>query len=212
MTTTSDGDKTSGKGSEQLTASKATAAQAARDKNTTDSSVKDRTETFSGTPAEAAATYLHSPGEVAPIGLVIGDDAMEAWAAQVKADDRYALPDPDDHQATGATGSGGGSPMPALIVQYGPGQNDYISTVFDAGQAIVQNGADPTGKAWKFPESDFRRFAAAVRGEPIPVDERASGPTQYEEAAEMLRRTRESVQADRDANDRARERAAAGTE
>lgn len=205
MTTTSDGDKTSAK-TEQSTASKASAAQAARDKNT-DGTAK--TETFSGTPAEAAAQYLHAPGEVAPIGAVIGEQAMEAWAAQVKADDRYHMPDPDNPQAPGATGSAGGSPMPALIVQYGPGQNDYISTVFDAGQAIVQNGADPTGKAWKFPESDFRRFAAAVRGEPIPVDERASGPTQYEEAAEMLKRTRESVQADRDANERARERVSA---
>jgi hypothetical protein len=199
MTTTSDGDTKS-------TASKASAAQAARDSNADGD--KAKTETFSGTPAEAARNYLHTPTEVAPIGFVFGDDVMDAWAAQIKADDRYALPDPADTQATGATGSGGGSPMPALIVQYGDGPNDYVSTVFDAGQAIVQNGADPTGKAWKYPEADFRRFAAAVRGEPIPVDPHATGPGQFEEAAEMLARTQASIQRDRDADERARERAA----
>jgi hypothetical protein len=208
MTTPSGDSKTSAKSAEKSTdstATKAATAQAARDRN---SDTQAKTETFDGTPTEAARNYLHAPVDVAPIGFVLGDDAMEAWAAQIKADDRYAQGDPDNiGDVPGSTGSSGGAPMPALIVQYGPGQNDYISTVFDSGQAIVQNGADPTGKAWKYPEADFRRFVAAVRGEPIPVDERASGPTQFEEAAEQNVRTANLLQADRDANKRARERA-----
>lgn len=193
------------KTADQKTADKASAAQTARDKNTDGAS---NTETFQGTPTEAARSYLHAPGDVAPLGMVLGDDVMEAWAAQVKADDRYRTPDPDNPaDDTAATNSSGSNPPPALIVQYGPGQNDYISTVFDAGQVIVQNGADPTGKAWKYPESSWRRFVAAVRGEPIPVDPRAFGPTQYEEAALLNERTGKALQADRDANQAARERA-----
>jgi hypothetical protein len=196
MTTTSDGDKKS-----TATATRATAAQAARDNNPDGG----KTETFDGTPAEASRQYLHNPTDVAPIGFVFGDDVMDAWAAQIKADDRFASPltrDPGD--TAGDTVPG---PLPELLVQYGPGPNDYISAVVDGGQVIVQNGADPTGKAWKYSERDFRRFAAAVRGEPIPLDPRDTGPTQYEEAVEYQRRTNEALAADRDANQRARERA-----
>lgn len=180
-------------------------AQKARDNSNTDAQAD--TETFDGTPTEASRAYLHAPTDVAPIWFVLGDDVMDAWVAQVKTDDRYAVADPanptDERRATNSSGA---TPPPALIVQYGPGQNDYISTVFDAGQVIVQDGADPTGKAWKYPESSWRRFVAAVRGEPIPVDARASGPTQFEEAAALNERTAASVQADRDANERAAQR------
>lgn len=198
MTTPRDGDKSSAaKAAEaRSTEARASRAQAARDNNT-----DATTETFDGTPAEASRQYLHAPVDVAPIGFVMGDEVMDAWAAQIKADDRFASPlarDPGD-PAPG--------PLPELLVQYGPGQNDYISAVVDGGQVIVQNGADPTGKAWKYPEADFRRFAAAVRGEPIQVDARASGPTQYEEAAEYQKRTNESIAADREAADRAAQRA-----
>lgn len=189
MTTPRDGDSKS-------TATKASAAQAARDKNTD----APTTETFDGTAAEASRKYLHSPTDVSPVGFVFGDKVMDAWAAQIKADPRFASPlerDPGDVPG----------PLPELLVQYGPGPNDYISAVVDAGQVIVQNGADPSGKAWKYSEADFRRFAAAVRGEPIPVDAAASGPTMFEEAVEYQRRTNESIQADRDAADRAAQRA-----
>lgn len=199
MTTPRSGDsKTTAKSAEaKSTDAQASRAQTARDRNTDDTV----TETFDGTPAEAARHYLHAPTDVAPLGFVLGDDLMEKWVAQVKADPRYRTPDPlDPNDETAATNSSGSTPPPALIVQYGPGQNDYISTVFDAGQVIVQDGADPTGKAWKYPEASWRRFVAAVRGEPIPVDARGSGPTQYEEAAAYQERTMASVQADRDAN------------
>jgi hypothetical protein len=208
MTTPSGDAKNSAKTAETKstdTTSKANAGRTARERT---GGEQANTETFSGTPTEAARNYLHAPVDVAPIGFVLGDDVMQAWATQIKADPRYAQPDPDGlgDGAASSTGSAGGAPMPALIVQYGPGSNDYISTVFDSGQAIVQNGADPTGKAWKYPEADFRRFVAAVRGEPIPLDERASGPTMFEAAAEQNQRTGELLQADREAAARARQR------
>jgi hypothetical protein len=144
------------------------------------------------------------------MAMVFGDDLFNKWAAAVKSDPRYQLRDPDDPDSEGATNSSGAAPMPALILEYGPGAHQYISTVFDAGQAIVQDGSDPTGKAWKFPEVNWRRFVARVRGEHVPPDPTQDGPTMHEAAAEQNARTGEAVQADREANKRAAERADAG--
>jgi hypothetical protein len=141
--------------------------------------------------ARVAVAELH-PG-IPPGGptlmFALGDEVWQRWIEEVRTNPAYHLRNPDDPSDAGRTGSAGGNPMPALIVEYGPGQHQYISTVFDAGQAIVQDGSDPTGKAWKFPEENWRRFVARVRGEDLPDDEKPQGPTMHEAAAEQNART-----------------------
>lgn len=133
------------------------------------------------------------------IAMALGDDLWQRWVDEVRSNPAYHLRDPDNPDDTeGATGSAGGNPMPALIVEYGPGQHQYISTVFDSGNAIVQDGADATGKAWKFSEAAFRRFVARVRGEELPEDEEPEGPTMHEAAAEQNARTYGRVAAERE--------------
>jgi hypothetical protein len=134
--------------------------------------------------------YAHTP--MGTMADEFGLDLWDRWAEIVRTDPRYHLRDPDNpDDVAGATGSAGGSPMPALIVEYGPGQHQYISTVFDAGQVIVQDGGNPNGRAWKFPESAWRRFVAVVRGETDALDdeEEPKGPTMHEAAAAQNART-----------------------
>lgn len=157
---------------------------------------------------QAARRYLHSRLDTHVLPAVLGEEVFETWAQQVQADDRYRLYDPANPDAT--TSSAGGNPPPAMITQYGPGPRDYIVTHFDAGQVLVTDANDDTGRTWKYPESAWRRFVAAVRGEELPEslrDPAEDGPTQFEEAAEQNARTGALIQADRDANERARERA-----
>lgn len=147
------------------------------------------------------ATYLGGLGG-APLSLhaALSEDIWDKWVEQVRTNDAYRLPDPDNPDTSGPTGASGWNPPPTLIVQYGPGPHDYISTDFDAGQVIVRDGgAGEGGRDWKFPESDWRRFVAAVRGEELPEDERETGPTQYEQAAEFNKRTAERAAADEQA-------------
>jgi Domain of unknown function (DUF397) len=159
-------------------------------------------------PADAARAELHGAGfGGVTIMSALGDDLFKQWADAVKTDPRYHLADPDNpRDERRATNSSGSNPPPAIILQYGDGTNDYVSTVFDAGQVIVQDANDPTGRALKFPESGWRRFVARVRGEELPPDPANDGPSQYEEAAALQKRTNESIQADRDATDRAAQR------
>lgn len=159
-------------------------------------------------PADAARTELHgaTPGGLTLMGA-FGDELFERWAEAVRTDPRHHLADPDDpDDERRVTGSSGSNPPPTIILQYGEGVNDYIATNFDAGQVIVQDANDPTGRAWKFPESDWRRFVARVLGEELPPDPKSDGPTQFQEAAAVQKRTNEAIQADRDAAKRANDR------
>lgn len=179
-----------------------------------DAAKTPKSETRSGTgtkaekmsPADAARAELHGGAPGMPgIAAVFGDTLFDRWVSEIQSNPRYRLADPDDPQdTTAATNSSGSNPPPALIVEYGPGQNDYITTTFDSGQVIVQDGNDPTGKAWKYPEVAWRRFVARVRGDEVPEDPANDGPTQHEEAALLQERTNKSVQADRDAAANAR--------
>lgn len=159
----------------------------------------------------AASRMLHAaePVGTPTIAMAFGDDVWERWVNEVKTNPAYRLPDPDNPQEGGMTGTGGANPPKPIIVEYGPGAHEYISTVFDSGQVVVQNGSDPSGKAWKFPESAWRRFVAHVRGEEdkLPPDPTQDGPTMHEAAADQNARTGARLQADRDANAAARDRA-----
>jgi hypothetical protein len=154
-----------------------------------------------GADTDAAALhelYASSPTGTPTIAMAFGDELWQRWIDEVRSNPGYHLRDPNNPEDVGATGSAGGNPMPALIVEYGSGQHQYIATTFDAGQAIVQDGADPTGKAWKFPESAWRRFVARVRGEQLPDDEEPQGPTMHEAAAEQNARTFGRLAAERE--------------
>jgi hypothetical protein len=139
-----------------------------------------------------ARSELHGaePLGTPTIAMAFGDELWNRWVDEVRTNPAYHLPDPDDPADTGMTGSSGANPPPAIIVEYGDGPNDYVSTDFDAGQVLVRDGNDPTGKAWKFPEAAWRRFVAKVRGEELPDDpDVPKGPTMHEAAAEQNART-----------------------
>lgn len=174
----------------------------------TDKTAKPRAEARTAdqathTDPRAAAHTLHAaePVGTPTIAMAFGDDVWERWVNEVKTNPAYRLPDPEHPEEGGMTGTAGANPPKPIIVEYGPGAHEYISTVFDSGQVIVQDGSDPTGKAWKFPESAWRRFVAHVRGEEdkLPADPAQDGPTMHEAAAEQNARTGALLQADREA-------------
>lgn len=122
---------------------------------------------------------------------------FEAWTKHVQQ--HVQLPDED----------GDGTVEPAQlavpILEYGDGPNDYISTDLDAGQVIVRDGNDTTGRAWKFPERSFLRFVAASQGKKLAGDdeEEAKGDSMYEAARKMHERTGTLIDAERKAADQA---------
>lgn len=151
---------------------------------------------------QAALRELHAaePLGTPTMALALGDDVWRRWVEEIRTNPAYHLRDPDDPTDVGMTGSSGPNPPPPVIVEYGPGANQYIATTFDSGQAMVVDAADPTGKTWKFPESAWRRFVARVRGEKLEDgEEEPQGPTIYEAAAEQNARTAKMVERDRQA-------------
>lgn len=140
-------------------------------------------------PAEAAQ-YLGTGAPASTIDGALGPN-WQAWQDHVKA----YVPAPDED-------NDGYAEMPDPVVPllaYGDGPNDYISTDFDAGQVIVRDGNDKTGKAWKFPQGDFLKFIAHAHGKRVPGEEKEQGDGPYEAARKLAQRTAKLVQADRDA-------------
>lgn len=151
---------------------------------------------------QAAIRELHAaePLGTPTMALAFGDDVWRRWVEEIRTNPAYHLRDPDDPTDVGMTGSAGANPPPPVIVEYGPGANQYIATTFDAGQVLITDAADPTGKTWKFPEATWRRFVARVRGEKLDDEEEApQGPTIYEAAAEQNARTAKLRERDQEA-------------
>lgn len=119
----------------------------------------------------------------------------EAWTQHVQA--TVQLPDEDD--------DGWVEPADVVvpILQYGDGPHDYIATDIDAGQVMVRDGNDSTGRAWKFPLRSFYRFLAHAQGKKLPGDdeEAAKGDGMYQAAAKLNERTARLVEADREATE-----------
>ncbi len=140
---------------------------------------------------EDAARELGTGAPAATIDGALGPN-WDAWREHVIA--HVQLPDEDgDGYAEMA------DPVVPLLV-YGDGPNDYVSTDIDAGQVMVRDGNDKTGKAWKFPQDAFLRFVAHSQGKTLPgepEEEKGDGP--YEAARKLAARTAKLVQADRDA-------------
>lgn len=141
---------------------------------------------------EDAARELGTANPANTIDGALGPN-WDAWQQHVIA--HVQLPDADgDGRAEMAD--------PVIpILAYGDGPHDYIATDVDAGQVMVRDGNDKTGKAWKFPLDAFLRFVAKAQGKTLKGDdedeEKGDGP--YEGARKLAQRTGKLIQADRDA-------------
>jgi hypothetical protein len=140
---------------------------------------------------EDAAQHLGAPaGAASTIDAAFGPN-WDTWQQHVVAH----VPAPDDDNDGEAEMD---TPVVPLLV-YGDGPNSYISTDFDAGQVIVRDGNDRTGKAWKWPMADFMRFVAAAHGKTLPGDPEETGDNPYEAAAKQNARTAKLVEGERNA-------------
>jgi hypothetical protein len=141
-------------------------------------------------PADAAQ-YLGPPaGTGSTIDSAFGPN-WEKWQAHVVA--HVPAPDYDNDGVTEM-----GEPVVPLYV-YADGPNSYISTDVEAGQVIVRDGNDKTGKPWKWPLEDFMKFVAHAHGKRVPGEKVEEGDNPYEAARKLAARTAKLVQADRDA-------------
>jgi hypothetical protein len=141
-------------------------------------------------PAEAAQ-QLGTGAPAATIDGALGPN-WQAWQEHVKANVQPVDEDGDGYAEME-------TPVVPLLA-YGDGPNDYIATDIDAGQVMVRDANDRTGKAWKFPLDAFMRFVAHAHGKKVagePEAEEGDGP--YEAARKLAARTAKLVQADRDA-------------
>jgi len=142
------------------------------------------------TNREDAAQELGTANPANTIDGALGPN-WQAWQDHVVA--HVQLPDEDgDGKAE--------TPDPVIpLLAYGDGPNDYIATDVDAGQVMVRDGNDATGKAWKFPLDAFLRFVARAQGKTLEGDDEEKGDGPYEAARKLAQRTGKLVQADRDA-------------
>jgi hypothetical protein len=151
--------------------------------------------------ADEASIELHRSSAQAP--AFIGDALPGVFESYTEFVAQHAIIpdlDPDDDEADRTQSQ---TPIVPLYV-YGEGQNDYISTDFDAGQVMVRDGNDKTGRVWRFDEQAFRRYVARAQGKKLPRDEdEPEGESPIEGAVRLARRTAEKVQIDREANERA---------
>jgi hypothetical protein len=151
--------------------------------------------------ADQARAELHRSSAQAP--AFIGDalpGVFESYTEFVAA--HAVIPGVDEDGDGEADPTMLQTPIVPLYV-YGDGQNDYISTDFDAGQVMVRDGNDKTGKVWRFSEESFRRYVARAQGKKLPDDERNKGESPIDGAVRLARRTAEKVQTDQKANERA---------
>lgn len=91
-----------------------------------------------------------------------------------------------------------GTPEVPLLV-YGDGPHDYIATDFDAGEVMVRDGRDKTGKAWKFDDGGFVRFVKRLRGEDVEEAPEDQGDNPIVAAGKLAARTAKKVQIDQQA-------------
>lgn len=80
--------------------------------------------------------------------LSIFDVNPKAQEAFEQALERGELNYPDPDQ---------GQPSP-LVIRYGDEDHAYINVNFEHGEAVIRDGADPTGTAHKFPEDQWRTY------------------------------------------------------
>lgn len=140
-------------------------------------------------PAEAAQQLGTAASAAATIDGALGPN-WEKWQKHVVA--HVQLPDDDkDGEVEPQT------PVVPMMV-YGDGPHDYIATDIDAGQVMVRDGNDKTGKAWKWPLDAFLRFVAHSQGKKVAGEPEAEkGDNPYVAAAKQNDRTNKIVEAER---------------
>jgi hypothetical protein len=143
-----------------------------------------------------AAQELGTGAPAATIDGAFGPN-WDKWQDHVKANVEPVDPDGDGYAEMD-------TPVVPLMV-YGDGPNDYIATDIDAGQVIVRDGNDKTGKAWKFPLDSFMRFVAHAHGKKLEGETEEKGDNPYEAARKLAARTGKLIEADRKATEKARE-------
>lgn len=149
------------------------------------------------TAREDAAHELQAPAANS-LDLAFGPALFEKWTEHVTA--HVQLPDADKNGEVEAV------PVVIPILQYGDGPNDYVATDVDAGQVIVRDGNDKTGRSWKYPLTSLYRFLAASQGKTLEGDEeQAKGPSMYEGAIKQQERTNALRAAEREASQEATE-------
>jgi hypothetical protein len=151
--------------------------------------------TYPAADTDDAVHELHTPA-ADTIDGALGPN-FDAWTKHVQA--HVQLPDAD--------GDGDVEPADVVvpILQYGDGPNDYIATDVDAGQVIVRDGNDETGRPWKYPLRSFLRFVAASQGKQLDGDdeEEAKGDSMYAAAVKQNERTNRLRAAEQDTADEA---------
>jgi len=141
---------------------------------------------------EDAAHELQAPAANS-LDLAFGPQLFEQWSDHVAA--HVKLPDADKDGEVEAV------PVAVPILQYGDGPNDYVATDIDAGQVVVRDGNDRSGRSWKYPLTAFYRFLAASQGKDLEGDEdEVKGPSMYEGAIRQNARTNALRAAERDAS------------
>ncbi len=153
------------------------------------------------TRREDAAQQLGTGAPAATIDMAFGPNWTK-WQEHVAKS--VQLPDADkDGEVEPET------PVVPLMV-YGDSAHDYIATDIDAGQVMVRDGNDASGKAWKFPLDAFLRFVAHAQGKKVEGEpEGPKGDNPYVAAAKQQERTNAQRQADRDHAEQARKDAEA---
>jgi hypothetical protein len=159
--------------------------------------------TDQGNKDQALMELRNSPGAPAPLFVdqALAPGLFESYTQHVtRTAEIPGLDDPDSDRVDPTDTM---TPTVPLYV-YGDGPHDYISTDFDAGQVMVRDGNDKTGRVWRFSEEAFRRYVARAQGKKLPDDdEEAKGDNPIEEAVKYARRTAQKVEADQRANERA---------
>jgi hypothetical protein len=151
-------------------------------------------DTQSNTPDKGDAAQHLQATEANSLDLAFGPELFTKWSKHVQ--EHVQLPDAD--------GDGEAEPaeVQVPILQYGDGPNDYISTDIDAGQVLVRDGNDKTGRGWRYPLQAFYRFLAASQGKKLAGDDEdeGKGPSMYEGAQRMHERTGALIDAEREAS------------
>ena len=117
----------------------------------------------------------------ATMDAAFGPTRWQAWQDHVVK--HVQLPDADkDGEVEPA------EPVVPMLV-YGDGPNDYIATTIDAGQVIVRDGNDKTGKSWLYPLDAFYRFLAHAQGKKVEGEPEEEGDNPLVAAIKQQKRT-----------------------
>lgn len=139
---------------------------------------------------KGAAEQLNT-GPAATMDAAFGPTLWQSWQDHVVK--HVQLPDEDNDGKVEPA-----EPVVPLLV-YGDGPNDYVSTDIDAGQVIVRDGNDKSGKPWLHPLDAFYRFLAHAQGKKVEGEPEEEGDNPLVAAIKQQKRTNEMRAREREA-------------